>query len=204
MLECKTKAKELINNHIWDLLMPTILMTVISMILGYSIKGSIKINMGLNFSSIDYKNILALIILLPMSVGYSKYIMNFIHKKEYGFNNLFFEYKNIIVILLSLIIISILESLGYILLIIPGIILSIAFSLTNFLLAEDNVTDPIVVITNSYNLTKGYKEELFFFYLSFIPWFLLSIITFGFALIYVLPYFKVSQALVYDKLKNIK
>src|SRR5574344_816705 len=126
---------------------------------------------------LDYKNLITMVILLPISVGYTKYIMNFINGKEYGINNLFFEYKNVIVIVLSTIIISILISIGYVLLIIPGIILTIGFSLINFILAEDKTSNPIDIVRDSYRLTDGYKEELFLFYLSFIPWFILCFIT---------------------------
>jgi len=46
-------------------------------------------------------------------------------------------------------------------------------------------------------MMKGYKLDLFILWLSFIGWFILSVITFGIALIWVVPYIRLATTEFY-------
>ena len=89
------------------------------------------------------------------------------------------------------------------LLIIPGIIKWIAYSMTPFILAEcPNVTakDALKI---SMRMTKGHKATLFVMMLSFIGWYLLSSLTFGIlGIFYVNPYFYTTYAGYYVELRD--
>lgn len=52
-------------------------------------------------------------------------------------------------------------------------------------------------ISQGIKMMKGHKWELFVLQLSFIPWMLLSTITFGIALIYVMPYMQLTYCNYY-------
>ena len=57
-------------------------------------------------------------------------------------------------------------------------------------------------ITQSKEMMKGHKWELFCLYLSFIGWLLLSVLTFGILyMVYVGPYMMTAQANFYEQLK---
>lgn len=89
------------------------------------------------------------------------------------------------------------------LLIIPGIIKSLAYALVPYILADKTVDlrdeDPI---TKSRKMMDGYKWELFVLYLSFIGWFILGALTFGILnILYVLPYYYQTKAIFYQKVK---
>ena len=51
-------------------------------------------------------------------------------------------------------------------------------------------------------LMKGYKWDYFVLELSFFLWYLLSLVTFGVALIYVIPYVSITRALYFMELKR--
>lgn len=88
------------------------------------------------------------------------------------------------------------------LLIIPGIIMTYAYEMTPYILNDHPELGAMDAIRRSKEMMKGHKWELFVFDLSFLGWFLLSIITFGLAdIFYVHPYYSSSHAAFYENLK---
>lgn len=85
------------------------------------------------------------------------------------------------------------------LLIIPGIIKSLSYSQTFFLLKDHPEYGALQAISESKKRMKGYKGKLFLLYLSFIGWGLLSIITFGIGFLWLVPYVYTSLAAFYDQ-----
>ncbi|MDR2713515.1 MAG: DUF975 family protein [Clostridiales bacterium] len=97
----------------------------------------------------------------------------------------------------------ILSSLATILLSIPAIIKSIAYSMTPFILADKPNVKATEALKLSMKMTKGYKGNLFVMTLSFIGWFLLGCLTLGILLIvYVLPYYTTTLSGYYEELKE--
>ena len=88
------------------------------------------------------------------------------------------------------------------LLIIPGIVKNYAYSQYFFILAEQPKIGFNKALRTSEKITKGYKMELFMLDLSFCGWFILSAITGGLALFYVLPYYWLAKAHLYHYLKT--
>lgn len=86
--------------------------------------------------------------------------------------------------------------------IIPGIISEMKWSMANYILAENPDMRSGDAITESALLMEGYKMKFFLFNLSFVPWMLLSIATFGIGLIWALPYYNASKAKFYYYIKN--
>lgn len=88
------------------------------------------------------------------------------------------------------------------LLFIPGIVKSYAYSMTDYIIYENPNLSANQAITLSRELTRGAKWDLFVLDLSFIGWNLLSGLTFGLlGVLYVNPYYSTAHALVYDSLK---
>ena len=88
------------------------------------------------------------------------------------------------------------------LLVIPGIIKTYAYSMSVYILAENKGKSARECIKESVAMTMGYKTDLFVLGLSFIGWSLLSCITFGIALIWVMPYMQATYANAYNLLKS--
>ena len=85
------------------------------------------------------------------------------------------------------------------LLIIPGIIKSYAYSASMYLVRERNLegTD---AITESRKLMNGNKWRLFCLDLSFIGWYLLGILCFGIGVLWVNPYHEAARTHFFDDL----
>ena len=88
------------------------------------------------------------------------------------------------------------------LLIIPGIIKAYAYSMTLFILAENKGMPVLEAITLSRKMMNGHKMDLFLLFLSFIGWFILVVITFGIAGIWVYPYFYATVTNFYLSVKE--
>ncbi|UUZ92628.1 DUF975 family protein [Paenibacillus sp. P25] len=88
------------------------------------------------------------------------------------------------------------------LLVIPGIIKSFSYAMAPFILIEDPRLTVNEAITRSREMMNGHKWKLFCLYLSFIGWSLLSILTLGIGLLWLIPYAETSLAHFYLELKN--
>ena len=84
--------------------------------------------------------------------------------------------------------------------IIPGIIKAISYSQMFYLLAEDDKLEAGEAQRKSMEIMEGHKCEYLVLHLSFIPWHLLGIITFGIAYIWVSPYINTTLAEYYVRL----
>lgn len=87
---------------------------------------------------------------------------------------------------------------------IPGIIKSISYSMSMYILAENKGKPALECIKESKAMTAGHKAELFVLGLSFYGWILLGVFTLGIAYIWVLPYMNATFANAYESLKPEK
>lgn len=88
------------------------------------------------------------------------------------------------------------------LLVIPGIIKSYSYAMTEYLLEDDPELENNAAIEKSMAMMEGHKMELFLLDLSFIGWALLSILTLGIGLFWVVPYQYTAHCAFYEQLKK--
>jgi uncharacterized membrane protein len=88
------------------------------------------------------------------------------------------------------------------LLIIPGIIKSLSYAMTLYIIRDNPTMKGNDAITQSRKMMDGHKMRLFSLYLSYIGWFLLGIITFGIAMIYIAPFIQAAVLEFYEDLKS--
>ncbi len=104
--------------------------------------------------------------------------------------------------------ISIFTFLWALLLIIPGIIKSIAYSQAYFIYKdwtsqpENGKVSALDCITESRRLMDGHKMDYFMLQLSFIGWGLVGLITLGIGFIWIIPYMNTTFAIFYDDLSK--
>ena len=89
---------------------------------------------------------------------------------------------------LLFVIYTILVAVGYFLLIVPGIILSLGLSQIFIIANDEPELDATEVLKKSWEMMKGYKMRLFLLYLRFIGWMLLAMLTFGIGYFWLAPY----------------
>lgn len=87
------------------------------------------------------------------------------------------------------------------LLIIPGIVKLFSYSQMYYILAEHPNMSVKKALKLSIVMTKGYKGELFFLYLSFIGWSILCLLTAGIGFIFLIPYQMATSIHAYRFLK---
>lgn len=146
---------------------------------------------------------LSIFILPPLIVGRAMFCLKVYRGEKPGAETLFDPFKryghNLGGILWMLLFIF----LWSLLLVIPGIIKSIAYCFTIWLL-EDYPTLPARdALKMSMKLTKGHKWEIFVMNVSFFGWGLLCLFTAGLlAIFYVGPYMRVSLSGLYDEIRK--
>jgi len=92
-------------------------------------------------------------------------------------------------------------ALWTLLFILPGIVKAFSYALTPYILEENPDLSANEAIDHSRAMMKGHKFDLFYLYLSFIGWFLLSFLTLGIGFIWLIPYMNTAQAAFYEDVK---
>ncbi len=96
----------------------------------------------------------------------------------------------------------ILVALWSILLIVPGIIKALGWSLTPYIIYDEPELTIWQIMKKSEDMMKGYKGKLFLLGLSFIGWAILGAFTFGILYIWLYPYMQMSYAIFYDDIRR--
>ena len=136
----------------------------------------------------------------PLTVGFSLVAINFVRKNNPQIENLFVPFNDYVRTLVLWLINTIFTALWTLLLIVPGIIKSLSYSMSYYILIDDITISANDARKKSMALMEGHKWRLFCLYCSFIGWILLSILTFGILLFWVMPYIKVAHAEFYQSL----
>ncbi|MDX1260159.1 MULTISPECIES: DUF975 family protein [unclassified Exiguobacterium] len=155
-----------------------------------------------DIQAIDLIGFLLNILLLPLAIGWTWLAMSVARKEQAKIVDLFEPYKIFLKAVGLSIVQSIFLGLWFLLLIIPGIIKSFSYLLTFYILRDEPSIGILDAITRSRQMMDGHKMEAFMLVLSFIGWFLLGLITIGIAFLWVGPYFSVTLAKFYDRIRG--
>ena len=110
--------------------------------------------------------------------------------------------KKIGLAILSTVIARVFTLLCTLLLIIPGIIKSLAYSQIVYIIYDKPNISAMDAITESEEIMEGHKGDLFILALTFIGWDLLVLITLGIASFYVEPYKEMTYLEFYNSIKR--
>lgn len=148
--------------------------------------------------------IISILISGPLALGVAMCFLKIIRKEDVKLENLFDGFKNFKTSFLAQLLISIFTFLWSLLLIIPGIIASLSYALTYYIIADNPEIGALEAIKKSKEMMKGYKWDLFLLYLSFIGWGILALLTLGIGFLWLSPYINASVANFYEDLKNAR
>lgn len=209
--EIKEAAKTKIKGNKWNIIWPMLIIGVINSVLTRILGANITIDVNnlqeLSEMQVSPKmygcSLLVSLIIGIISAGYLKYILNFVRTGKFNTNDILETIKTKwLNILIADILTSIIIGLCYCLLIIPGIIMTLAYAFVNLLVIDTDVSGNDA-LKASREMMKGYKWNYLVFGLSFIGWMLLVPFTLGIILIWLYPYMVVANTMYYDKLKQI-
>ena len=149
-----------------------------------------------------YGEIVSFLLAGPLQLGLCFFFLNLIKGKETRFELLFEGFKPLVTVLLSYAIITVLTVVGLVLLVIPGIVVALGFSMTYYIIAEDPEISFQAALEQSWKLTDGYKMELLELNLRFIPWYLLGVLCLIVGVLAVIPWHNTTLTLYYEDLKE--
>lgn len=148
--------------------------------------------------------VLTILITNPLGVGYANaFRLLYVDGDTELTSNLFrIPFSNYLHVLWGYLLVGIKTFLWTLLFIIPGIIKTFAYAMTPFILVEEPELSAKEAIAKSVKMMDGHKFDLFYLYLSFIGWFLLSILTLGIGLLWLTPYTETAVVSFYLSLKE--
>jgi len=150
-----------------------------------------------------FGELLSLLLAGPLQLGLCIYFLKITQGKEVSFFDLFEGFKPLLNVLLAFVIINALTILGLLFFIVPGIIVSLGFSMTYYLLAEHPDMKFNEAMERSWKMTDGKKMELFVLHLRFIPWYLLGLLFFVVGIFVVVPWHYLAIANYYQEIKGV-
>ena len=197
--ELKSRAKEQLRGK-WAIAVGTVLVANIILEVDVGYKVASKLGIEVLSYSLD---LIALLLGGVISVGLCRFLLDMATKRrEPRFDTLFSSFNIYLKTLGLNILITLAVLAGTLLFIVPGIIVSLMFSQAFYILSEDPSKSITQCINESVNLMSGHKWELFYLNLTFIGWWLLSLVTLGIAALWVAPYQKLTEANFYLYLNN--
>ena len=140
-----------------------------------------------------------------VGVGFSLFVMNSVRRSQPAIGNLLDGFGMFPRVLFLIILQIVLIFLWSLLLVIPGIIAAYRYSFAVYVMIDHPEMSAMDCLRESKRLTTGYKRQLFLLDLSFIFWFLLTMIpVVGYiAQVYVTPYMESARVLYYEQIRAL-
>ena len=145
---------------------------------------------------------LALFIQGPISIGLATYSLAIANQKDYSYNQIFTGFKYFFKALFLFLLFNISFLIGFIFLIIPGIIIALMFSQIFYIMADDPETGVIDAFKKSASLMKNKKLQLFGLGMRYFGLFILGVFTLGIWWLWLIPQAYVSFAIFYKELQS--
>lgn len=161
----------------------------------------------LTFVSIFENEDLGLFSLLisgPLGLGMTLFSLTIHRQEDPQLNQLFEGFQSFLKSFLAYLSLVILIILGILFFIIPGIIISLGFSMTFYVMAERPELSFIECMGESWNLMQGYKLKFLGLWLRFVPWYILGFLCFGVGVLLVIPWNYVAIAAFYEAINKDK
>lgn len=188
------KAKE----HMELALFATLLILAVGSLAGMGDVGGENYNPGLSLLGF-----IALIFSIIIRIGYTKIFLRIYDGETPKFSDMFQEYKMFWKYLGTSILMPLAILGGLILLIVPGIIWAIRFSLAPIIVIDVR-TGPIASMKESYAITRGNFWKLLGYWLVIGLFNLVGLILFGIGLIITIPVSTLASIYVYRELSKAK
>lgn len=138
----------------------------------------------------------------PLAVGLAGFFLNIARGREAELGNIFDGFQSFGNALGTYLLMLVAIMVGFMLLVIPGIILSFGLSQSMFILADNPDMGPVDVLKKSWKIMDGHKFDYFILSLRFIGWAILCLFTFGIGYFWLFPYMQTTFANFYDAISG--
>ena len=137
-----------------------------------------------------------------VSVGYAKFNLNLIDKKNVAFENLFEYFSFWKTTTIARLLRALYIFLWSLLFIIPGIVAGFSYAMSDYILAENSELTADEAISRSKSMMYGNRFRLFCLQFSFIGWDILAALTFGIGNLWLTPYKQAAYAAFYREVSG--
>lgn len=152
-------------------------------------------------SSNDFGSLLSFILSGPITLGVTSYFLKLIRNEGPFIENIFGGFKFFVKSFVLNFLIKLFTILWTLLLIIPGIIASLRYSMAYYIMFDNPQLSAFDALEQSKLMMVGFKFKLFSLWCSYIGWFILGVLTFGIAFLWISPYYETAKANFYQDLK---
>lgn len=185
-VEIKNFAKEKLSGNlgsIWKILI---------IALGISLATGIVFGILFNNMDADILDSLLGILMMPLGIGTTAFFISLIENENFEAKDLFKYYHDFVKVIGVTILMGLIVMLGYICFIIPGIILTLSYSLVPIILIKKPELGIVETLKYSREKMQGHKLDAFVLGLSFIGWAILGTLTVGILYIWLFPYMQLT------------
>lgn len=185
-VEIKNYAKEKLSGNlgsIWKILI---------IALGISLASTCVLSILFNKMDADFLDSLLGILMMPLGIGTTAFFISLIENENFEAKDIFKYYHDFVKIIGVTVLMGLIVMLGYICFIIPGIILTLSYSLVPIILIKKPELGIVETLKYSREKMQGHKLDTFVLGLSFIGWAILGTLTFGILYIWLYPYMQLT------------
>jgi uncharacterized membrane protein len=137
----------------------------------------------------------------PLALGYIIFNKKIACGEEPKIENLFDGFKNFLPALATYLLAAVFICLWLLLLIIPGLIMALAYSQAMYILSDEPEIGAYDAIKKSRAMMDGYKMKLFGMMLLFMLLSLLCLLTLGIGYLFLIPFVQVTMVKFYQDVK---
>lgn len=185
-VEIKNYAKEKLSGNlgsIWKILI---------IALGISLAAGVVFGILFSKMDADFLDSLLGILMMPLGIGTTAFFVSLIENENFEAKDLFKYYHDFVKIIGVTVLMGLIVMLGYICFIIPGIILTLSYSLVPIILIKKPELGIVETLKYSREKMQGHKLDAFVLGLSFIGWAILGTLTVGILYIWLFPYMQLT------------
>lgn len=185
--EIMTRARESLRNN-WKV---PVIVTLVYLVIAAMSGQSEALNLAFS-----------LILGGPIALGFAFFYLGGVRQQRFDsavFGQAFQQFLNA---MLTYILVGLLVVLWSLLLIIPGILAALSYSLTFYVMHDEPQLHTLQAIRRSKELMYGHRWQLFCLGFRFLGWSLLALLTLGIGFLWLLPYFQTAMAHFYEEVLN--
>ena len=149
-------------------------------------------------------SIISLLIGGPFALGAAMFSLSISRGKEARLEQIFDGFKRFSIALVAYLLMILYVLLWMLLLIVPGIIAGLGYSMTFYILADDESIKAEDALRKSKAMMNGYKLKMFYLCMRFFLLALLCVLTLGIGFLWLIPYINITMAKFYDDIRQIQ
>ncbi|GAB6090508.1 DUF975 family protein [Spirochaeta dissipatitropha] len=147
-------------------------------------------------------SLLGIVITLVVSIGITKIALKFLDGETPEFADLYQHYDLFLPVFLVSLLYGVIVGLGFVLLIIPGIILMLMLFMCDYLVIDQKI-EPITALKTSAAMTRGHKGNLFLFTIILVLLNIAGFLALGIGLLVTMPVSVLASIHIYRELLSL-